>query len=117
MGEKFPGGFLFKSDYLNVAQGISDYAWLVALESAMARSPKADADAVAEARKFLAALRQAIPEYPQIKNLASAEAGALVGAGIDTPAAEQCDAWVARIAELLGKLGYAGTGEGREAKP
>ncbi len=100
---KFPGGFLFKSDYLHVAQGISDYAYLVTLENALASNPKADV--AADARKFLDALRAAIPELPHIKGLASPEAGALVGAGIDAPAAAHCEAWTARIGALIARLG------------
>ena len=99
---RFPGGFLFKSAYLNVAQGISDYAYLITLEKAIASSK--NAAAVAEARKFLDALRAAIPEYPHIKGLASPEAGALVGAGIDSPAAALCEPWTSRIAELILKV-------------
>jgi hypothetical protein len=99
---KFPGGFLFKSDYLNIAQGINDYAHLYTLDRAIAQAKNpAAAD---EARAFLAALGKAIPELPQIKGLASPEAGALVGAGIEAPAAALCDAWSTRIAELIPRL-------------
>ncbi|MBM4032060.1 MAG: hypothetical protein FJ291_09780 [Planctomycetes bacterium] len=99
---KFPGGFLFKSDYLNVAQGINDYAYLITLEKALAKG--GDAAAAADARKFLDALRAAIPELPHIKGLASPEAGALVGAGIEAPAAALCEPWSARIGEFIARL-------------
>ena len=99
---EFPGGFLFKSAYLNVAQGISDYAYLMTLDRALAEAK--DPAAAGEARAFLAALAKAIPEYPHIKGLASPEAGALVGAGIDAPAAAHCEAWTARIADLIRRL-------------
>ena len=103
---EYPGGFLFKSAYLRVAQGINDYAYLVTLERAITRSDRPEA--IAEAKKFLEALRQAIPDLPRVRNLASPEAGALVGAGIDTPVAGNAERWRHRIAELLKKFGHKG---------
>ena len=99
---EYPGGMLFKSDYLNMAQGITDYAYLVTLQKAIAASKKPAA--AKKARDFLAALRKAIPELPKVKGIASAEDGALVGAGIETPVAENSAMWRRRIAELIEEL-------------
>ncbi|MCY3020483.1 MAG: hypothetical protein NTW87_15795 [Planctomycetota bacterium] len=110
---EFPGGMLFKSNYLSVSEGINDYAYLLALEKAIASttgvSPVAGSTGVspvvaAEAKKFLDALKAAIPTFPGVKGLASADAGALVGAGLDTPAAENADMWRRKLAEFLVKL-------------
>lgn len=99
----YPGGFLFKSAYLNIAQGINDYTYIYNLEQAM-EAAKNDADkakTVEEAKAFLEALKKAIPEFPGIKNITSADAGALVGAGLNTPVAEMCSTWRWKIGEFL----------------
>ncbi|MBI3830691.1 MAG: hypothetical protein HY291_14310 [Planctomycetes bacterium] len=100
---EYPGGFLFKSAYLNIAQGITDYTYLYNLEQALegAKNDAAKAKTVADAQAFLDALKKSIPEYPGIKGMASPDAGALVGAGLDTPAAALCEAWRRKIGEFL----------------
>jgi len=102
----FPGGFAFKSAFLSASEGITDYAYLLTLEAALAaaKSDPAKAQQVSAAQAFLDSLRNSIPEYPSIKNMAAADAGALVGAGLDTPVAEFTPAWRARIGELLRAL-------------
>lgn len=100
---EYPGGFLFKSAYLNVAQGITDLAYIHSLQKAVATA-KGKPEVVKEAQALLDALKKSIPEMPKVKNLASADAGALVGAGIDTPAADLCERWRRKIAALLVKL-------------
>ncbi|HEY3320407.1 MAG TPA: hypothetical protein VGP72_08070 [Planctomycetota bacterium] len=99
---EYPGGMLFKSCYLNVSEGINDYAWLLTLEKAIAENKASPV--AAEAAQFLNATRNAIPTLPGVKGLASADAGALVGAGIDTPAAENVELWRRKIADFLAKL-------------
>ncbi|MCZ7647782.1 MAG: hypothetical protein M5U26_21415 [Planctomycetota bacterium] len=99
----FPGGMLFKSDYLRMAQGIADRAYLETLERALQASADdaAKAAVVKEARAFLEALKKSIPEFPGLKNLASPDAGALVGEGLNSPAAELCGLWRDKAAEFL----------------
>ncbi|MCW8130555.1 MAG: hypothetical protein KIS92_09420 [Planctomycetota bacterium] len=103
---KYPGGFLFKSGYLNMAQGITDYTYIYNLELALeaAKSDAGKAKTVEEAKAFLEALKKAIPEYPGIKNITSPDAGALVGAGLNTPVAEMSQQWRWKIGEFLKAL-------------
>jgi hypothetical protein len=103
---EFPGGMLFKSAYLNVSEGINDYTYLLALEQAVAAAKGAAgaSPAATEARQFLEALKAAIPAFPGVKGLASADAGALIGAGLDTAAAENVETWRRKIAAFLLKL-------------
>jgi len=103
---EFSGGMAFRTNFLTMAEGITDYAYLYTLEKAMAAA-KADAGkakAVEEAQAFLDALKKAIPEFPGVKGLADANAGALVGGGLDTPAAALTEQWRVKIGELLKKL-------------
>jgi hypothetical protein len=53
----YPGGMLFQSMFLDVAEGITDYAYLVTLEKALADAAAAgkESPAVREARQFLEA--------------------------------------------------------------
>jgi hypothetical protein len=97
---------LFKSVYFGVAEGITDYAYVYTLEQAIAaaKGDAAKAKIADEAAAFLAAVRKAIPEFAKIKNMASPDAGALVGQGLDTPAAEMCEPWRRKIAEYLIRL-------------
>jgi hypothetical protein len=99
----YPGGMLYQSRFLDVAEGINDYSYLFTLEQALAANEKAgtNAAAVKEARAFLAALRRVIPDIPGTKGLATAEDGALVGLGIDDEARHLTPQWRARIAEFL----------------
>ncbi|HYG75950.1 MAG TPA: hypothetical protein VEK08_13180 [Planctomycetota bacterium] len=102
----FPGGFTFKSSFLSASEGITDYAYILTLEAALAaaKGDAAKAKASGEAQAFLDALRKSIPEFPSIKNMSAPDAGALVGAGLDTPVAALTPAWRARIAEFLKQL-------------
>ena len=96
---EYPGGMLFKSAFLHVAQGTTDYAYLVTLEKVIASSR--NAAAAAKAKEFLSALREAIPEWPDVGGLASADAGALVGTGIDTHVAGRAEEWRREIASHI----------------
>ena len=100
---EFPGGFLFKSAYFNMAEGIADYAYIVTLEKRLAavQSNAAKSKTVAEAREFLKSLKTSIPQFPGIGNMSSADGGALVGAGLNTPVAELCEPWRRKIAAFL----------------
>jgi hypothetical protein len=102
----FPGGMLFKSAYFGVAEGIGDCAYIHTLERAIeaAKSDAAKAKAAADAAAFLASLKKAIPQFAKIKNMSSADAGALVGAGMDTPVAEMAEPWRRKIAQFLVQL-------------
>ena len=97
---------LFQSKFLEVAEGINDYAYLITLDEAVrtaAGDPKR-ADAVKEAKAFLAALDRAIPELPGAKGLLNADDGALVGMGVDDDARLQAPHWRETIARLLKAL-------------
>ena len=92
----YPGGILYQSAFLEVAEGISDYAYLLTLEKALAGK---DTPAAKEARAFLAALRKAIPQFPELQGLADPDAGALVGMGIKDEARLQAVKWRRRLAQ------------------
>jgi hypothetical protein len=100
---EYPGGFLFKSAYFNISEGISDGAYIVTLERllAEAQNKPEKAKSVAEARAFLDSLKKAIPLFPSIANMSSADAGALVGSGFSGSAAENCEAWRRKVAEYI----------------
>jgi hypothetical protein len=103
---EFPGGFLFKSAYFDMSEGITDYAYIVTLEKRLAAA-KYDASkgkVVADATAFLESIRKSIPEFPAVANMSSADAGALVGGGLSTPAAEQCEPWRRKVAEFIAAL-------------
>ena len=102
----YPGGMLFQSKFLDVAEGINDYAYLVTLDEAVraAASDPKRADAVKEAKEFLAALDRAIPELPGAKGLLNEGDGALVGMGVDDEARLQAPHWRETIARLLKAL-------------
>ncbi|MCW8129152.1 MAG: hypothetical protein KIS92_02100 [Planctomycetota bacterium] len=103
-----PGGFLFKSAYFNVMEGINDLAYMLTLEKAAeaAKGDAAKAQAAAEAAAFLEKIRASIPEFPGVKNLESSDAGALVGKGVAEPAGANLDAWRRQAAELLRRLAH-----------
>lgn len=103
---QYAGGMLFKTALLTASQGITDYTYLYTLEQALeaAKADTGKAKAVEAGRALLDALSKSIPEFPKIKNMTSADAGALVGAGLDTPVAELTDAWQRKIAEVLKEL-------------
>ena len=94
---------LFNSAFLDVAEGITDAAYLQTLQSAVARCEKArrHAGTVREAKAFLDALTRVIPPLPGAKGLAGEADGALVGTGIDDDARLQAPVWRAKIAEFL----------------
>ena len=100
---EYPGGFVFQSAYFDMAEGISDYAYLFTLEKRLneAQNDASKSKTVAEAREFLKTLKSTIPQFPTIGNMSGAGAGALVGEGFDTPAAASCDTWRRKIAEFL----------------
>lgn len=102
----YPGGVLFQSVYLDVAEGITDTAYIYSLERALEAHRKAGTkkDTVKQAEEFLAALKRAIPPFPRVKGLASPEDGALVGMGIEDEARLMVDQWRRKIAELLKEL-------------
>ena len=104
--DRFPAGLLYQSLFLQVADGITDYAYLCTLEEALKAAEKnaAKAATVAEAKAFLAALQRAIPELPGVKGLATPEDGALVGMGIEDAAVQHLDDWRAKLASFLTTL-------------
>jgi hypothetical protein len=85
----------------DLAEGISDYAYLYTLEEVLkaAKGPKAD-----EAKAWLAALARAMPEFPQITGLASPDDGPKVGMGIDDDARLKVDSWRKTAAEFIKDL-------------
>lgn len=97
----FKGGILHQSNMYLMADGITDYAYVYTLEQALkaAKGPKAD-----EAKAFLAALERAMPEFPQIKGLASEADGPKVGMGVSDEARLHCDDWRKTIAGYLKEL-------------
>ena len=99
--DKLKGGLLWQAHIFDLAEGISDYAYLYTLEQVLktAKGPKAD-----EARAWLAALERAMPEFPQIKGLASPNDGPKVGMGIDDDARLKVDSWRKRAAEFIKDL-------------
>jgi len=101
-----PGGMLFKSVYFGPAEGITDSAYIHTLERAIeaAKADPAKGKAAEEAMAFLAAVKRAIPQFAKVKGLASADAGALVGAGLDTPVGDMAEPWRRKIAQFLVQL-------------
>jgi hypothetical protein len=98
-----PGAMLFQSAFLTCAEGITDTAYLVTLEKALADAGAnpAKADTVAKARAFLAEIKEKIPFLPDVEGLAGPDAGALVGRGLRSAAAAQCETWRRKIAEFV----------------
>lgn len=98
-----PGGMLFQSVFLTCAEGITDTAYLVTLEKALADAApdQKKADTVAKARAFLEEIKQKIPFLPDVEGLAGEDAGALVGRGLRAAAAAQCEVWRRKIAEFI----------------
>ena len=101
-----PGGFLFQSLFLTCCDGITDTAYLVTLEKALAaaQAQPEKAALVAKAKEFLAKLKNDIPFLPSVRGIASAAEGALVGKGLESAAAAQCENWRRQIAEFLIQL-------------
>jgi hypothetical protein len=98
----FLGGMLFQSRFLEVAEGINDYAYLITLEQALEKTKKEEV--ARSAREFLAALKRVIPEHPETKGLASDSDGALVGLGINDEVRRLTPQWRKKIGEYLKKL-------------
>jgi hypothetical protein len=106
------GGFALERRMMQVSQGITDYAYLCTLEEALRANYTGErAQAAQEARDFLESLRRAMPEFPQVKGLASATDAARVGMGIQDQARLHCDGWRAKIGEYLTRLGYKAPGD------
>lgn len=99
----YPGGMLYQSAYLDVAEGITDYAYLITLEKAIAAQGK-ETPEVREARQFLEALKRAIPAIPGTKGLATEADGALVGLGVQDEATLLAPKWRDTLAGHLKKL-------------
>jgi hypothetical protein len=101
-----PGAMLFQSAFLDAAEGIADYAYLLTLQKQLAKRADSPAHAatVKEARAFLAALARAIPEFPEVKGLVGAEDGALVGLGVSDEARLLTPVWRERAAKYLAAL-------------
>jgi hypothetical protein len=102
----YPGGMLYQSAYLDVSEGINDYAYLFTLRKAIAANQKAGTNEkkVAEARAFLEALDRVIPELPELKGIVKEGDGALVGMGVQDEARLQAEAWRRTIAGFLKEL-------------
>ncbi|HTL51505.1 MAG TPA: hypothetical protein VL860_02905, partial [Planctomycetota bacterium] len=101
--ERYPGGITFDASLLDLSMGITDRAYIHMLEQALAAAEKnpAKAATVTEAKAFLEAVRKAIPDLPAVKGLASADAGALVGEGLNSTAAGLCEAWRRKTAQFI----------------
>lgn len=97
--EGYPGAMLFQSAFIAVAEGITDYTYLVALDTAVAKAlSQADSprlDAATAASKLLAEIRNALPEH------FPGSVSAPGGIQSDWP----LDAWRSRIAEFLNVIG------------
>jgi hypothetical protein len=98
-----PGSMLFKSGFFTCSEGITDSAYIVTLEKAIAANEAnaAKSAAVAKAKEFLAGLKTTIPFLPGVKGIASADDGALVGKGLEGDAQKMCETWRRQVAELL----------------
>ena len=70
---------LFQSKFLDVSEGITDYAYLITLNKAIQAAEKEGAHtaAVKEAKAFLAVLDRAIPALPDAKGLVNESDGVL----------------------------------------
>lgn len=103
---KYRGAILYRGDFLNICEGVNDYAYICTLQKAIERNLKAGGNApvAKEAQDFLAALKKAMPEFPHVKGMASEADGALVGMGIEDEAAQKVDEWRAKVADYLKKL-------------
>ena len=102
----YKGGVLFREGMLTMSQGAYDYRYLYTLEREIAQCKQAGKKAaeVAEAERFLEALKAAIPVLPDVKNLVKEEDLALVGGGLEGGWAQQLEAWRKKVADLIVKL-------------
>jgi hypothetical protein len=99
--DRIKGGILYQAHFFDLAEGINDYAYLYTLEQVLrtATGPKAD-----EAKAYLEALRRAMPEFPQIRGLASPQDGPKVGMGAADDARLKAHAWRKTLAGYLKEL-------------
>jgi hypothetical protein len=103
--DKYPGGMLYQSAYLQICEGINDYAYLYTLSKAIDAAGRAGrhADAVAEAKAFLASLNKQIPEFlpcgdgNQIARALQTGEGLLEGV-------RKMDQWRRQIADFIQRL-------------
>ena len=97
---------LFQSKFLDVSEGITDYAYLITLNKAIEAAERdgKHATAVKEAKTFLAAVDRAIPELPDAKGLVNEGDGVLVGMGVNDDARLRAPRWRENLASLLKKL-------------
>ena len=102
----YPGSMLFKSVFLTCSEGITDSAYLLTLEKSLseAKGNPAKADLVSQGNQLLEKIKKSIPFLPDVKGIASADEGALVGRGLDISAAGMCETWRRQVAELIVKL-------------
>jgi hypothetical protein len=98
-----PGGMLYSSAFLDVCEGINDFAYIYTLERAIERWAKEakHAETVKAARALLDEVRRAIPPFPAAKGLAEETDAALVGKGLEDDARLRAPEWRARIAAFL----------------
>jgi hypothetical protein len=103
---RFKGAMLPGEGLMTMSAGVYDYRYLYTLDQAIADAKKAGgakaADA-AEAEKFLASLKAAIPVLPEVKKLASEKDLAQVGEGIDVGSLG-LEASKRKVAEFIVKL-------------
>ncbi|MGD0094610.1 MAG: hypothetical protein ABSE73_32265, partial [Planctomycetota bacterium] len=102
----YPGAMLFQSAFLTCSEGITDTAYVVTLEKALAEAAAEPrkAEAAAKARAFLDEIKQKIPFFPDVEGLTGPDSGALVGRGLRAAAAAECEAWRRKIAEFISAL-------------
>lgn len=99
----FKGALLPTDGLFSMAAGAADFRYLHTLQQAIAQCKRdgAKGEQVAEAEKFLAALRNVIPVLPDVRNLAGEKDLALVGQGIQDGAQTSLETWKKKIAELI----------------
>ncbi len=102
---KYKGGLLFVSRFFSMAEGITDYTYIYTLEEALkSDAASKNTKVAADARAFLNALERAMPQFPDVKGLASANDGPAVGMGIQDEARTHVDDWRKTIAKFLIEL-------------
>ncbi|MFP6886794.1 MAG: glycoside hydrolase domain-containing protein [Opitutales bacterium] len=103
---EYKGALLPKVGLLTMSNGINDYLYVHALEQSI-KSAKRKGRKIAratEAERYLSALRNVIPIFPNVKNLATEADLALVGEGIEGGGVERLDTWREKIAEFVVSL-------------
>ena len=102
----YKGALLPKEGLLTMSMGVNDYRYLHTLEQAIAECKRKGVKAteVAEAQRFLDALRNVIPVLPEVKNLGAEADLALVGEGIEAGKAA-LDTWREKVADLIVEIG------------